>query len=122
MVFLLRSFVFCFALQLVNRVVDVTVTSCWVTALDKSGCYYKSYDSFCDFRNAGVPPILEDCQVVNQAQSWFFLECDSIREVDDKSKEFYVLELYNADNGQLLINITSDEPAFQVSVTRVVEK
>ncbi|XP_022664491.1 uncharacterized protein LOC111251772 isoform X1 [Varroa destructor] len=62
----------------------------------------------------GVPPVLENCQVVNQAQSWFFLECDSIRQVDDKSKEFYVLELYNADNGKLLANLTSDEPAFQV--------
>ncbi|OQR74019.1 hemicentin-2-like [Tropilaelaps mercedesae] len=63
----------------------------------------------------GVPPTLEGCQVINQAQSWFSLECDSLRELDDKSKEFYVLELYNADNGQLLVNVTSDEPAFQVT-------
>lgn len=78
------------------------------------GCAYAYTLSPISRLNPGVPPVLENCQVVNQAQSWFFLECDSIREVDDKSKEFYVLELYNADNGKLLANLTSDEPAFQV--------
>ena len=62
----------------------------------------------------GVPTQLEGCQVVNQAQSWFFLECDSIREDVDKSKEFYLLEVFNADTQELFVNVTSDEPVFQV--------
>lgn len=53
--------------------------------------------------------------MVNQAQSWFFLECDSgVREDADKSKEFYLLEVFNADTQELFVNVTSDEPVFQV--------
>lgn len=52
--------------------------------------------------------------MVNQAQSWFFLECDSIRDDVDKSKEFYLLEVFNADTQELFVNVTSDEPVFQV--------
>ena len=60
--------------------------------------------------------------MVNQAQSWFFLECDSTRADVDKSKEFYLLEVFNADTQELFVNVTSDEPVFQVSCMSVGTK
>ncbi|XP_028966572.1 hemicentin-1 [Galendromus occidentalis] len=61
----------------------------------------------------GAPPVLGDCQVVNQAQSWFFLECDTSSR--EHLSESYQLEVRHADTNVLLANLTSQNDAvFQV--------
>ncbi|XP_022689879.1 hemicentin-2-like [Varroa jacobsoni] len=61
----------------------------------------------------GVPPALEECQVVNQAQSWFFLECDTSSR--EHIAEIYQVEVRHADSGVLLFNASSDrDAAFEV--------
>ncbi|OQR79243.1 kin of IRRE protein 1-like [Tropilaelaps mercedesae] len=61
----------------------------------------------------GVPPVLEECQVVNQAQSWFFLECDTSSR--EHVAEIYQVEVRHADSGALLFNASSEgDAAFEV--------
>ncbi|XP_028967805.1 protein sax-3-like [Galendromus occidentalis] len=91
---------------------EITI-ECWANNTVNSSSQEKQPCVF-HIEPYGVPTPLEGCQVVNQAQSWFFLECDSSREDVDRSKEFYLLEVFNADTQELFVNITSDEPVFQV--------
>ncbi|XP_064474680.1 hemicentin-1-like isoform X3 [Ornithodoros turicata] len=60
----------------------------------------------------GGPKSLSGCLVVNQATTWFLVECTL--EVD-RPDEWYSLEVFHADSGHLLANVTSlRRPTFRV--------
>ncbi|XP_077515992.1 immunoglobulin superfamily member 10-like isoform X2 [Amblyomma americanum] len=64
----------------------------------------------------GAPKALSGCAVVNQAMTWFFVRCSEDDEEDRPSgQEWYLLEVFHADTGALLGNVSSrGRPVFQV--------
>ncbi|CAN8011875.1 unnamed protein product, partial [Ixodes pacificus] len=62
----------------------------------------------------GAPKALSGCAVVNQAMTWFFVRC-SLDEDRPADQEWYLLEVYHADSGTLLGNVTArGRPVFHV--------
>lgn len=62
----------------------------------------------------GAPKALSGCAVVNQAMTWFFVRC-SLDEDRPADQEWYLLEVYHADSGTLLGNVTAKgRPVFHV--------
>ncbi|CAN7938462.1 unnamed protein product, partial [Ixodes hexagonus] len=62
----------------------------------------------------GAPKALSGCAVVNQAMTWFFVRC-SLDEDRPTDQEWYLLEVYHADSGTLLGNVTArGRPVFHV--------
>ncbi|XP_064474754.1 nephrin-like [Ornithodoros turicata] len=71
--------------------------------------------SYCTFfvEPQGVPKAHSQCAVVNQATSWFVLECAQ----RPGERAWYQLEVYHADTGRLLSNASSlvgERPHFRV--------
>ncbi|KAH9370697.1 hypothetical protein HPB48_013996 [Haemaphysalis longicornis] len=64
----------------------------------------------------GAPKALSGCSVVNQAMTWFFVRCaEDDAEDRPTGQEWYLLEVFHADTGALLGNVSSrGRPVFQV--------
>lgn len=64
--------------------------------------------------SSGAPRALSGCAVVNQAMTWFIVRC-SVDADRPSEQEWYLLEVYHADSGVLLGNVTAKgRPMFQV--------
>ncbi|KAL3193975.1 hypothetical protein MRX96_046139, partial [Rhipicephalus microplus] len=64
----------------------------------------------------GAPKALSGCSVVNQAMTWFFVRCSEDDSEDRPvGQEWYLLEVFHADTGAPLGNVSSrGRPVFHV--------